>query len=63
MNIVGFIKSLYNTPSAESLALRELENSRRSLLEAQSAQEYSYSMCKYYEAKIKRLSEFLRVSK
>lgn len=56
---IEFVKSLYKTPSAEALALRELEDSKRRLLETQSAREYSDSMCKYYEAKIKRLSAYL----
>lgn len=58
----NYMKSLYKAPSAEELALRELEDSRRRLLEAQSAQEYSHAMCKYYESKIKRLSAFLRIA-
>lgn len=56
---VEFVKSLYKTPSAEALALKELEDSRRRLLETQSVREYSDSMCKYYEAKIKRLTSYL----
>ena len=60
--IVDFTKSLYKTPSAEALALRELEESKRRLLEAQSAREYSDSMCNYYEAKIKRLSAYLHTA-
>ena len=61
-DIVDFTKSLYKTPSAEALALRELEESKRRLLEAQSAREYSDSMCKYYEAKIARLSAYLHAA-
>jgi hypothetical protein len=60
--IVDFTKSLYKTPSAEALALRELEESKRRLLEAQSAREYSDSMCKYYESKIKRLTMYLHAA-
>ena len=54
-----WVKSVYTTPSAESLALRELEESKRRLLDAQSSREYADSMCKYYEAKIKRLTVYL----
>lgn len=59
---VEYVKSLYKVPSAEVLALRELEDSKRKLLEAQSAREYSDSMCKYYEAKIKRLTTYLHAA-
>lgn len=56
---VNWLKSVYSVPSAEVLALRELEESKRRLLEAQSSREYADSVCKYYEAKIKRLTIYL----
>ena len=56
---VNWLKSVYSVPSAEVLALRELENAKRSLLEAQSTREYADSMCKFHEAKIKRLTVYL----
>jgi hypothetical protein len=55
----NWMKNVYATPSAETLALRELEDSKRRLLEAQSAREYADSMCKYREAQIKRLTTYL----
>lgn len=57
--LIDWAKNIYTTPSAESIALRELEESKRRLLEAQSSREYADSMCKYYEAKIKRLTVYL----
>lgn len=54
-----WVKNAYTTPSAEVLALRELEEAKRSLLETQSAREYADSMCKYREAQIKRLTAYL----
>jgi hypothetical protein len=57
--LVNWVKNIYVTPSAESLALRELEESKRRLLEAQTAREYADSMCKYREAQIKRLTAYL----
>jgi len=57
--IVNWLKNLYVRPSAETLALRELENAKRSLLEAQSAREYADSMCKYHEARVRRLTIYL----
>ncbi len=56
---VDYMKSLYRVPSAETLALRELEESKRKLLDAQSGRDYAISMCNYYEAKIKRLTAYL----
>lgn len=53
------LKKLWTTPSAEVLALKELEESKRRLLEAQTAREYADSMCKYREAQIKRLTAYL----
>jgi hypothetical protein len=53
------IEKLWTTPSAEALALKELEESKRRLLEAQTAREYAESMCKYRESQIKRLTAYL----
>jgi hypothetical protein len=57
--VINYLKNVYTTPSAEVLALRELEDSKRRLLEAQTAREYADSMCKYREAQIKRLTAYL----
>ena len=57
--LYNWVRNAYATPSAESLALRELEEAKRSLLETQSAREYADSMCKYREAQIKRLTAYL----
>ena len=48
--LYDWVKNIYTTPSAEAIALRELEESKRRLLDAQSSREYADSMCKYYEA-------------
>lgn len=58
--MIEYLKSLWETPSAEVLALRELEESKRKLLDAQSAREYADSMCKYREAQIKRLTVYIK---
>lgn len=57
--LYDWVKSVYTTPSAETLALRELEEAKRKLLETQSSREYSDSMCRYYENKIRRLTVYL----
>lgn len=57
--LVNFIKAAYTTPSAELIARKELEDAKRKLLEAQTGKEYAESMCKYHEARIKRLTAYL----
>jgi len=54
------LKKLWSTPSAEVLALRELEDAKRSLLESQTNREYAESMCKFREAQIKRLTTYIK---
>lgn len=58
--LIDWIKSFYVTPSADTLALFELEEAKRKLLTAQSAREYADSMCKYHEARIKRLTNYIK---
>lgn len=55
-------KSLYQPPSAEAIAIKELDDARRSLLEAQSAKEYAESMCQYHDSRIRRLSAYLHTN-
>ena len=59
---VSYFKSIFDMPTAEMLALKELEECKRKLLEAQTAKEYAESMCKYREAQIKRLTTYLHNS-
>lgn len=56
---VDYFKNLYVAPSPEKLALVELEEAKRKLLEAQTGREYADSMCKFREAQIKRLTAYL----
>ena len=53
------VKNIYATPSAEVIAMKELEDAKRKLLEAQTGREYAHSMCMYHEARIKRLTAYL----
>jgi len=50
---------LFYVPSAEQLALRELEEAKRKLLTAQTGREYADAMCKFHEAQIKRLTTYI----
>jgi len=56
---INWLRNICKPPSAEVMALRELEESKRRLLEAQTAREYADSICKYREAQIKRLIQYL----
>ena len=57
--MIGQLKKLWATPSAETIALRELEQSRRELLAAHTQAEYSAKLVEFHKAKIKRLTLFL----
>jgi hypothetical protein len=58
--MIDQIKKLYALPSPETIALRELEQSRRDLLNAQTSQEYAAKMVEFHKNKIKRLTVFLK---
>lgn len=53
------LRRLMRGPSPEELAARELDTARRSLLEAQSAQEWARSQVVYNEQRIQRLRAWL----
>jgi hypothetical protein len=55
------LMEMFRTPSAEVLALKELEEAERSLLEAQTSQEYSKRMAEYHNDRIKRLTAYLHL--
>ena len=57
---MNYLKKLWQTPSAEVLALRELEEAKRKLLDAQTSREYAESMVKFREAQIKRLTAYIK---
>jgi hypothetical protein len=54
------MKKLFAPPSPETIALRELEESKRELLAAHTAQEYAAKMVEYHQGKIRRLTKFLK---
>ena len=54
-----WLKNSIITPSAEAMATQELNDAKRSLLEAQSNREYTDAMCKYHDARIKRLTAYV----
>lgn len=52
----------FRNPSPEELMARELDNARRSLLEAQSARDYANAMVLYHETRIDRLRAQMEVA-
>lgn len=50
----------FRKPSAETLAQRELEEAKRSLLNAQSHQEYYKRLADYNEDRVRRLTGYLK---
>jgi hypothetical protein len=60
MNAWETIRGWFQPPAALVLAARELEDAKRGLLSAQSSREYADGLCRYYEAKIKRLTGYLK---
>lgn len=53
------IKNVFDLPTAELLANVELAEAKRSLLAAQSAQDYAKRMVDYHADRIKRLTAYL----
>lgn len=47
--------NLFKTPSADELAVRELEEARRGLLVAQTGLDYARSMVDYETQRVRRL--------
>lgn len=56
------IKKVFTAPTAEEMALRELNEAKLKLLEMQTHREYSESMCKFHETQIKRLTAYLHTA-
>jgi hypothetical protein len=52
--------SLFKTPSPVEIAVRELDEARRQLLQSQSAAEYASRISAYHLDRIKRLQTYLK---
>lgn len=59
---INWFRGLFDAPSAEAIALRELEECKRELLNAHSSREYAHAMSEYYQNKITRLNVYLHKS-
>lgn len=58
--MIDELKKLWAAPSAEVLAIKELEDAKRKLLDAQTSREYADSMVKFRESQIKRLTAYIK---
>ena len=58
--MIEHIKDYFRLPSPKELALKELNEANRRLLETLSAKEYAQRMADYHQDRIKRLSTYLR---
>jgi hypothetical protein len=54
------IFNIFRKPSAQTLAVAELEDAHRSLLVAQSAEAYARSMVAYHQDRIARLTRYVK---
>jgi hypothetical protein len=54
---------MFRPASPEVLAARELDETRRQLLAAESAAEYADAMCAYHRSRIDRLQRYLKGEK
>lgn len=53
------MKDYFKTPTPEELAAKEMDEAKRELLRALSAQDYSNRIVQYHQDRIKRLTEYL----
>lgn len=52
------LSEIGKAPSADALAQKELEDAKRSLLEAHSAVEYATAMVDYHSKRVRRLLNY-----
>lgn len=53
---IEFIKESFRMPSADMMAIKELEQAKRELLAMQTAKDYSSRMVEYNQDRIRRLT-------
>jgi hypothetical protein len=56
MNWIAIYKRVFRTPSADAMALNELEEAKRELLQAQTSLDYAAAMVEYQTNRVQRLS-------
>ena len=60
--LVQTIKSAFRIPSADEIAIRELEEARRQLLAMQTAKDYATRMVEYNNDRVRRLTAYVAKS-
>lgn len=55
-NTINFVKDSFRMPSADVMAIKELEQAKRELLAMQTAKDYSSRMVEYNQDRIRRLT-------
>jgi len=58
-NILNALADALRAPTAEEMAVKELEGAKRELLNMLTAQDYSKRMVEYHLDRIKRLTNYL----
>lgn len=58
--MIKHIKNALRSPSAEAIALRELESAKRELLQMHDTQEYAAKMVEFYQGKVRRLTAYIK---
>jgi len=57
-----FLFSLLRVPTADVLAVKELEDAKRDLLRSQTALDYTKRMVEYHQDRVKRLTAYVEKS-
>jgi len=58
--MIKVILNALRKPSAQAIAIKELEEAKRALLLAQSSAEYATQISQYHIARIKRLTNYTK---
>ena len=58
--MIKHIRNVLRSPSAEAIALRELESAKRELLQMYDTQEYAAKMVEFYQGKVRRLTAYIK---
>lgn len=53
------LKEFFRVPTADELAVKELEEAKRELLRALSGQDYAKRMVEYHQDRVKRLTTYV----
>jgi hypothetical protein len=57
--LLARLTNSFRMPTADLMAVRELEEAKRELLQMQTAQDYAKSMCAYHAERVKRLTAYV----